>query len=71
MESRERSPLAALVADDLDHRGLHEGEVEAAVEGRGEHLLQQLLHHRLVSHEPPQVQLQVVAVHLGRDGGWK
>lgn len=52
------------LADELDDAVLHGDGVEAAVGGAGSHLVQQPLHHPLVSGEAPEVELQVMAVHL-------
>lgn len=60
------APLVALtpLTDDLDHALLHRRRVQAAVGGAPDDLVQQEMHEVLVGDEPPQVHLQVVAVHL-------
>lgn len=52
------------LADELDDTVLHGDRVEAAVGSAGGHLIQQPLDHPLVSSKAPEVELQVMAVHL-------
>ena len=55
---------SAPVTDDLDHTALHGDRVEAAVDRTGHYLIQQECHQVLVRDKSPQVNVQVVGVHL-------
>ena len=59
-------PLSPLITNDLHHTGLHQlwGLLQAPVQGWPQYLVKQVMDHGFILHEPPQVELQVVAVHL-------
>lgn len=58
------SPVLPAFADDLNHALLHGDGVKAPVSRTAHNFVQQKMHQVLVRNEAPEVELQVVAVHL-------
>ena len=66
MDARVYKPAASLssITNDFDDAGFHGGGVDAAVDGAGHDFVEQKGDQVLVGDKSPEVEVQVVSVHL-------